>query len=271
MISRLASTFVQTTLLVTLAGSLAAQEDRPVDVRKPQATRAELKAALANLQEVLSSPAYSKSLRKAKEAEAALVQSRLEEGDFQVGDQIDVAVVGEKDLTNKFSVLQDRTLSFPQLPAISLKGVLRSEVREYLTTEIAKYVKNPQVTIQGSYIRLSIVGAVGKPGFYTLPADQLISDAIMTAGGPTGEPKLDKSVVRRNGKDVVPQGELARAVQDGQSLDQLNLHGGDELVLVAKGGNRGFGNNGPGGRGIQSWIWPINAAVGLAYLLIRIL
>jgi len=270
MVSRLVSTFVGMTLLLTLAGLLAAQEDRPVDVKKPQATRAELKAALASIQQVISSPGYSKSLRKAKEAEATLVQTRLEEGDFQVGDQIDVAVVNEKDLTNKFTVLQDRTLSFPQLPAISLRGVLRSEVREYLTAEISKYVKNPQVTIQGSYIRLSIIGAVNKPGFYTLPADQLVSDAIMQAGGPNGEPKLDKSVVRRNGKDVVPEGELAKAIQDGASLDQLNLHGGDELVLAAKGGNK-FGNNGQPGRGIQNWIWPINAAVGLAYLLIRIL
>jgi len=252
------------------SGPLAAQDpERPVDVRKPQATRAELKAALANLDQVISSTAYSKSLRKSKEAEAALVRTRLDEGDFQVGDQVDVAVVGEATLTNKFTVLQDRTLSFPQLPPVSVRGVLRSEIREYLTQEIGKYVKGPQVTIQGSYVRLAIMGSVGKPGFYTLPADMLIGDAIMQAGGPVGQPKLEKAVIRRNGKDVVPEGEVERAVQEGQSIDQLNLHGGDELVMVSKGGNNPYNQN--GGNSVQRWIWPLNAAVGLAYLLIRIL
>jgi protein involved in polysaccharide export with SLBB domain len=261
---------VSVALLAGFIGPLSAQQT-PVDVRKPQASRAELTAALANLEQVMSSTAYSKSLRKAKEAEAALVRVRLEEGDFQVGDQIDVVVVGEQALSTKFTVLQDRVLSFPQLAPISLKGVLRSEVRDYLTQEIGKYIKNPQVTVQGSFIRLAIMGAVGKPGYYSVPADNLVSDAIMLAGGPQGTPQMEKSVVRRNGREVVPEGELERAIQAGQSLDQLNLHGGDELVLVSKGGTGPGSGPGQGGGGIQRWIWPLQTAVSLAFVLSRIL
>jgi protein involved in polysaccharide export with SLBB domain len=249
-------------------GTVAAQDPQPVDVRRPQATRTELEAGLANLQQVIASPAYSKSLRRAKEIEADLVRQRLAEGDFQVGDQIDVVVVNEPTLTSKFTVLADRTLSLPQLPPITVRGVLRSEIRDYLTNQIGKYVKNPQVTIQGSYIRLAIMGGVGKPGYYSLPADNLVSDAIMTAGGPVGDVRIEKSKVRRNGQDVIPEGELQKAIEQGLSLDQLNLHGGDELVVDAKRANN---NNNRNGWGIRNFIWPIQAVAGLTFLLIRIL
>jgi protein involved in polysaccharide export with SLBB domain len=151
-----------------------------------------------------------------------------------------------------------------------MRGVLRSEVRDYLTGAIGKYVKNPQVQIQGSYVRLSILGGVGKPGFYTLPADQLVSDAIMSAGGPVGNIELKKTIVRRNGKDVVPRGEVERAVQEGRSLDQLNVHGGDEIVVAASGGNSGTSGPG-GGRGVMGWLWPLQAVVSAVFLLSRVL
>jgi protein involved in polysaccharide export with SLBB domain len=260
-------------LLLGLGSAPAfAQDQRPVDVRKAQATRSELQAGLEELDKVVGSTGYSKSLRKAKEAEAVLVRQRLEEGDFQVGDQIDVSVVGETTLTGKFTVLPDRTLSFPQLPSVSLKGVLRSEVRDYLAAEIGKYVKNAQVTIQGSYIRVAFLGAVGKPGFYTITADRLLSDAIMDAGGPQGDIQMEKSVVKRGGKEVVPEGELQRAVQEGQSLDQLNLHGGDEIVLAAKGGGLVGGNGrNSGGSSLRNILLPAQILLSLTFVLSRVL
>jgi len=247
---------------------LAAQGERPADVRRPQATRTELAAAQSQLEQVVASPGYSKSLRKAKQAELDLVRQRLAEGDFQVGDQVDAAVVGEASVTGKFPVWPDRVLSFPTLPPVSLQGVLRSEIKDYLTAQIGRYVKTPQLVIQGSYIRVAVLGTVGKPGYYSFPADNLVSDVIMTAGGPGANKDMAKSVVRRNGKEVIPEGGLQRAIEAGQSLDQLNLHGGDEIYIKGTGGN----NNGNGqGSGIKNWIWPLQGLVGLTYLLIRVL
>jgi protein involved in polysaccharide export with SLBB domain len=243
----------------------------PVDVRRAQATRAELQAALQELEEVINSPGYSKNYRKNREAEVEMVQARLAEGDFQVGDQIDIAVTGEAGLTGKFPVLPGRILSLPLLSPISLEGVLRSEIRDHLTTEIGKYVKNPQVTVQGSYIRLAIFGSVGNPGYFTVAADALVSEAIMQAGGPRGNVEMEKSTIRRQGRDVIAGTEIQRAIETGQSLDQLNLHGGDELVV---GGNTGTNNalTGPGNRGgsWRNWFWPLQAVVSISYLLIRI-
>lgn len=253
------------TLLLGVGSPLAAQT---ADARRPQATRAELEAALEELERVIGSSGYSKSFRQARESEAKLVKQRLSEGDFQVGDQITIAVYGEATLTNTFQVLPGRVLSLPNIPPVKLDGVLRSEIGDHLTEVIGRYVKDPQVTIQGSMIRLAILGAVGKPGYYTMQADLLVADAIMQAGGPSANIDMDKSQVRRQGEEVITGEEIQRAIEAGLSLDQLNLHGGDELVLGGGGGN----NNNPGGRGggFRNWFWPIQAAVSLGFLLTRI-
>ncbi|MFN0178776.1 MAG: polysaccharide biosynthesis/export family protein [Gemmatimonadales bacterium] len=254
--------------LVLLAGGEVQAQDAPIDVRRAQATRVELEAALKELDKVIASPGYSKNFRKSREAEAQLVKDRLAEGDFQVGDDIDIAVVGEAALTGKFKVLQGRVLSLPQVPPIGLHGVLRTEVRDHLTTEIGKYVKNPQVTIQGSYIRLAVFGAVGQPGYYTVAADALISEVIMQAGGPSGQVKMEKSSVRRQGQEVIAGTEIQRAIESGQSLDQINLHGGDEL-LIGTGGRSVMGGN-QGGSSFRNWFWPLQAAISISVLLTRI-
>ena len=160
-----------------------------------------------------------------------MVRLRLTDGDFQVGDQIDLAVVGEATLTGRFTLLADRTLALPSLPPIAMRGVLRSEASSYLTKEIGRFVRQPQVQVQAAYIRLAILGAVGRPGYYSMAADLAISDAIMAAGGPVPGTNLDKTVVRRGDREAVGREQVRTAVTGGQSLDQLNLHGGDELVV----------------------------------------
>ncbi len=251
-------------LIVGTASHLEAQ-DPLIDVRRAQATRPELEAALVQLREITSSTGYSGSLRRAKEAEAAMVQQRLVQGDFQVGDQIEVAVVGDTGLTGTFTILPGRVVAFPNLPPISLEGVLRSESSEYLTKEIGKYVKNPQVLIQASYIRLAVLGAVSNPGYYNLPADRLVSDAIMAAGGPTMASDVNKTIVRRASREIVSREQLRAAVAGGQSLDNLNLHGGDEIIV---GGSVDAAL--PPGSNMMRWLLPAQLLLGVLVLGISI-
>jgi hypothetical protein len=263
--------FVLGAAAVATPSRLRSQEPEQVDVRRPIATRAELQKAVDELDKLAGSTGYSKSYRKAREAEAEMVRQRLAEGDSQPGDQIDIVVTGEGSLSGKFSVLQDRTINLPQLSPISLNGVLRSEIRDYLATEIGKYVKDPQVTVQGSYIRVAIMGSVGRPGYYTLPADNLVTDAIMAAGGPGNGTQMEKSLVRRSGEEVIAGTEIQRAIEQGQSLDQLNLHGGDELVIGGGNQRGGGGGGGAMGRGgIRQWLWPLQLALSVSVLLTRI-
>lgn len=200
------------------------------DTRRAEATRAELQASLAELEQYIASSGYSGRLRGEKRREAEMIRARLEDGDLQVGDQIDLMVVGETAMTAIFPVMSGRVLTLPGLPDIPLKGVLRSEAREYLRAQIGKYIRDPQVRVR-TMIRLTISGSVGNPGFYQVPADDLAQAAFMAAGGPTGTADPSKAFVRRGGDQIWTTEAFRDAMQRGLTLDQLNLRAGDELVL----------------------------------------
>lgn len=203
------------------------------DTRRAQATRAELEATLAEIEQVLNSPGYSGRLKAARRSEAELLRQRLSEGDMQVGDQINLTVIGEPNFTNVFTVAAGRVLILPGLPEIPLKGVLRSEVQDHVTRQLSAYIRNPDVRAQ-TLIRLSFFGAVGKPGFYQLPAEYLAGDAIMSAGGPTSNADSRKTVVRRGGTEIWDRDSFQEAMVRGLTLDQLNLRAGDEVYVGEK-------------------------------------
>jgi polysaccharide export outer membrane protein len=128
----------------------------------------------------LQSPATTGS--GAKRREGQLIRERLTEGDLQVGDQVAITVLNEAALSGTFAIGAGRVLTLPGLPDIPVRGILRSETEDYLTGQLKRFVRDPSVRVLTS-IRMSIMGAVGRPGFYQVPADVLVSDAIMLAAG----------------------------------------------------------------------------------------
>ena len=74
-------------------------------------------------------------------------------------------------------------------------------------------------------------GAVGQPGFYVVPADMLVSQALMVAGGPAQNAELDGLRIERGLETLLDGDELQEELRLGTTLDQLNLQAGDQLVL----------------------------------------
>lgn len=203
------------------------------DGRRAVATREELQAALVEADQIANSDGFSNAYREAKAREAGLMRERLQEGDFQVGDQIQVTIVGETTASGVQSVAPGRLLSLPGLPDIPLRGILRSEVEPYLLDQVGRFIKNAQVKARGM-IRLSILGGVVKPGFYQLDADMMLSDALTVAGGVLPATEFKRSVVHR-GPDKLLEGEgFTKALADGRSVDQLNLRAGDIIEVGQK-------------------------------------
>ena len=64
---------------------------------------------------------------------AAELRTRLRSGDFQPGDRIIVVTRGDSMSVDTVTVQSDRTVVLQNLPPISLDGVLRSELQDYLS------------------------------------------------------------------------------------------------------------------------------------------
>ena len=231
------------TLAAVATGSLvtpplAAQQDENWDPRQVYMSRAELQGLLDRFQAAANSPAYSDYLRDQARDEGALIEIRLQQGDFQVGDRILLRVRGEATLTDTFSVFEERVLELPDVGDIQLAGVLRAELEASLTEYLGRFIRDPDVQAL-SLIPVTIVGGVARPGFYTVPSQLRVEDVLMVAGGPTPLANLDRLRIERGGTRIWQGAVLQKAIVDGRTLDQLSIRGGDRIHLPARGGNLG--------------------------------
>jgi polysaccharide biosynthesis/export protein/SLBB domain-containing protein len=217
----LSTAVVTAGLVVALTASVSVAQEPSKQSVEPRAlaTRAELDSLLKT--------------GKVGADEAAVIHARLKTGDFTAGDRIVVHVAQEQALNDTFPIRAGGVLLLPNLPEISMNGVLRSEAQTYLTAQIEKYVLHPTVLVD-PLIRVSILGAVSKPGFYVVRADMLASEVVMAGGGPASNANLRKTTVRRNGAVVRSDKELQVAFNRGVSLDALNLQAGDEIYVGEK-------------------------------------
>jgi protein involved in polysaccharide export with SLBB domain len=187
------------------------------------------------------------ALNEHRDAEAVVFQTRLREGDFQEGDRIilsiDIPRVVSPDNSGFLplggidtAVVRARKMlqftKVPKIPDLSLDGVLRSELADTVTAYLSKYVRNPSVRAT-PLLRLAVMGAVGKPGWYLTPSDAVLSDVIMQAGV-VEKSDLAKTVVRRDGAKIWDSDKVRSALADGRSLDRLTLKAGDEIVVDSK-------------------------------------
>lgn len=194
-----------------------------------EATRAQLQA-LAVTTDQEAAAQTDASLRQQKQMQAATIRARLRDGDFDVGDRVFLTLRTDTTMNDTVVVRAGRMIRLPNMPDISLAGVLRSELQDYLTTQLTRYIKRPEVQTT-SLVRVAVMGAVGKPGFYQLPADIALADAIMIAGGPTGTADVDKTQVKRGNDVVYSSTLLGQEVAKGATLDQLNIRPGDQIII----------------------------------------
>jgi protein involved in polysaccharide export with SLBB domain len=219
-------------LLLALAVPVSAQVPVPLQGTGATISRVELEALLEEYEAALRSPAYSAQVKASAAASAERIRERLEVGDFRVGDRIALNVRNETSIPDTVAVEAGPVINLSLFGEISLHGVLRSELEDHLTRELGRMINNPVVQAT-SLTRLSVQGAVLRPGFYLVPADVLLSEAIMVAGGPTPTAEIEGLRVQRANQDILGQEETQAALVEGLTLDQLSLQAGDQLFIPA--------------------------------------
>ena len=160
----------------------------------------------------------------------AIAQSARPPQPFQVGDRILLVVEGDSTLSDTFTVVAGPAIELPVIGKVSLAGVPRNGIEAHLAGELGRYLKNPVVHAR-PLIRLSILGSVARPGFYAVPTDLVLADALMVAGGPTQEARADKLRIHRGGGVVWGGQKLQREIARGATLEELGLRAGDRVEV----------------------------------------
>ncbi len=119
---------------------------------------------------------------------------------LQIGDDLEISVWNQLDLNTKTQIREDGTFSFPLIG--NVQGVGRSlqevekDVRELLDKD---FIVNPQVAIQLSGAKFTVLGEVVNPGPYAYVGTVDLLSALSQAGGLTksGSERID--VIRSQG------------------------------------------------------------------------
>lgn len=153
------------------------------------------------------------------------------------GDVFEVSVLGEKDLPKEYRVQPDGTVSFPYLDRLEVKGLEPQQIEDLIRRQLVerKILTSPQVTLvvkQYNSKKVSILGAVQKPGSLPWQEGMKLVEAISQSGGFTALADADHVLLTR----VVGGGKTVTAtvsvddITDGKLQDIL-LQAGDTIKV----------------------------------------
>lgn len=157
-------------------------------------------------------------------------------------DAINVTVLGEEDLSRKYTIEQDGTFTFPLIGRVTAKGLTLRQLEAELTKRLAAgYLKNPQVSVSIEAYqsqRITVWGQVAQPNEYQLTGDMTLLSALSRAGGVTPAAGREVLVIRSPrrpaGEDgAPPDPEIIRIdlveLQAGNMALNIPLHDGDTI------------------------------------------
>jgi polysaccharide export outer membrane protein len=168
--------------------------------------------------------------------------------DYTIGNQdvVTIMVYDQAELSGKFTVDPDGTLTFPLLGRLKAGGLTLRALEEDLKKRLADgYLRNPQVSVSMETYRsqrIFVMGEVRAPGAYQLAGDTTIIEAIARAGSTTPQAADEVMIVRpkegQTSGPVMPNDSDStvirvnlRDIQEGALSKNIQLRDGDTLVV----------------------------------------
>jgi polysaccharide export outer membrane protein len=155
--------------------------------------------------------------------------------DYLIGkeDLLEIGVFQQPDLTRTVRVSGDGTISLPLLGVVPLEGLTTKQAEGALRDLLGdRYLNDPQVWVfvkEAKSKKISVVGAVEKPGTLEMLGNRTLLEAISEAGGLTHQAGRELHVLRAD-----PSGATTRIDID---LDDLMIHGNPELNIPLQPGD----------------------------------
>jgi len=162
-------------------------------------------------------------------------------------DVLNVSVYDQPELTGKFSVEADGSVTFPLVGRLRVGGLTLRAAEDLLRQKLADgYLKNPQVSFSMDEYksqRVFVMGEVRAPGAYQLTGDMTIIEVLARAGGTTQGAADEIQIVRPRdggtGGPVTPDKDTdveviridLRELQAGALSQNVTLRDSDTIIV----------------------------------------
>lgn len=153
------------------------------------------------------------------------------------GDQIAIQVQRFPDLSVSTTVGPEGTIQMPLIGTVLLQGLTLEAARILIRDRLNEFIKNPEIVVSllaQRPVRVTITGEVTRPGFYPVPGNAQISDALRAAGGTSFLADLRNVKVRRtlaSGVVVSQIVDVLTPLQVGAPPPNLRLEDGDVVIV----------------------------------------
>ena len=159
-------------------------------------------------------------------------------------DVLNITVLGEDDLSRKYTIEQDGTFTFPLIGRVTARGLTMRALEQELRTKLITggFLKNPEISVAVEAYqsqRIMIWGQVNNPGEYQLSGDTTLLSALAKAGSITPTAGSEAVIVRAgkangNGESgTLPEPEIIRVdlaeLQEGNMSLNIALRDGDTI------------------------------------------
>jgi polysaccharide export outer membrane protein len=185
--------------------------------------------AAATLMSIVTAPVIA-----ADQTAAGIPAAARSDESYQIhgGDELNVIVYGEKDLTQSVTVLPSGTISYPLIGEVHIGGQTPTQAASTIATSLKHYVRQPQVSVvvvKEGPLEVLVLGNVIKPGKYELPSRSRLTDAIASAGGlGTTDGNFPDARLADSHGDI-KQVSLQKLLHDGDTTQNTPL--GDEMTV----------------------------------------
>jgi polysaccharide biosynthesis/export protein len=150
-----------------------------------------------------------------------------------------VEVFGVPELKRTVRVNSTGVVSLPLVGPVSLQGLTGQQAEERIAAAYAeKYLQDPQVSVfikEFTTRRITIEGAVAKPGIYPVTGQLTLLRALALAGGGGSYANLSEIMLFRQGLDgtaAEPQTFDLNAIREGKQPDPVIL--ADDVIVVKR-------------------------------------
>jgi polysaccharide biosynthesis/export protein len=152
-------------------------------------------------------------------------------------DIITINVWKEPEMSRQVPVRPDGMISLPLLGDVKAQGFTPVQLQDQLTTELKKFVSDPQVTVivnEVHSLTFNIVGQVQRPGYYPLTRRMTVLDAIALSGGFRDFAKVKKVYVLRteaNGQQERLRFNYKNVIRGKDQQENVELQPRDTIVV----------------------------------------
>jgi len=160
--------------------------------------------------------------------------------DYVIGpeDLLDVQIFGQEDLNRQVRVNGEGEITLPLVGMVKVAGLSPKAIEQRLNQAYGcNYLRDPQVSLsvkEYRHQRVSVTGAVDKPGYYEIIGARRLLEVLAMAGGPQNKATDAKAgdtvhVIRQQGNPQTAVIDLKRLQVQMDPAVNILIHSGDVI------------------------------------------